>query len=271
MLYSISHHTRFDFEEAPRAAIQRLHLMPVSKGNQRVLEWNIAVDGGSVELETLDFHGNYVHLCRQDPAADSLTISTTGKVDVTDRDGIFGQHESAVPLALFKKPTRLSMPGPRLRKLAREIELWEKSSKATEPALMHHLSAQIHDCIRYRKGITDVTTTAEQALEAGAGVCQDHVHAFISIARIFGFPARYASGYLMMEADTIQTASHAWAEVYLEGLGWVGFDVSNSISPDQRYIKLASGFDYADVIPISGVRIGTGGERISTRIIVEQQ
>ena len=75
----------------------------------------------------------------------------------------------------------------------------------------------------------------------------------------------------MMEADTIQTASHAWAEVYLEGLGWVGFDVSNSISPDQRYIKLASGFDYADVIPISGVWIGTGGERISTRIIVEQQ
>ena len=75
----------------------------------------------------------------------------------------------------------------------------------------------------------------------------------------------------MMETDTIQTASHAWAEVYLDGLGWVGFDVSNAISPDQRYIKLASGFDYADVVPISGVRIGTGSERISTSILVEQQ
>ena len=82
----------------------------------------------------------------------------------------------------------------------------------------------------------------------------------MSVARIFGFPARYTAGYLMMETDTIQTASHAWAEVYLDGLGWVGFDVSNAISPDQRYIKLASGFDYADVVPISGVRIGTGSE-----------
>ena len=88
--------------------------------------------------------------------------------------------------------------------------------------------------------MTDVTTTAEQALEIGAGVCQDHVHAFMSVARIFGF-LRVTSGYLMMETDTIQTASHAWAEVYLDGLGWVGFDVSNAISPDQRYIKLASG------------------------------
>ena len=65
MLYSISHYTRFDFEEVQRAAVQRLHLVPVSKGNQRVLEWNIDINGGSVELETLDFHGNAVHLCRQ--------------------------------------------------------------------------------------------------------------------------------------------------------------------------------------------------------------
>ena len=271
MFYSVSHHTRFDFEEAQRAAIQRLHLVPVSMGNQRVLEWNINIDGGSVELETLDFHGNSVHLCRQDPAAASLTVSANGKVEVIDNDGIVGPHESAVPLALFRKPTSLSMPGPRLRKLAREIELWEKSSKATEPALMHYLSAQIYGSINYRKGMTDVTTTAEQALEIGAGVCQDHVHAFISVARMFGFPARYTSGSLMMENDTMQSASHAWAEVYLDGLGWVGFDVSNSISPDHRYIKLASGFDYADVVPISGVRIGSGGERISTSILVEQQ
>ena len=118
--------------------------------------------------------------------------------------------------------------------------------------------------------MTDVTTSAEQALEVGAGVCQDHVHAFISIARIFGFPARYTSGYLMMDLEKIQTASHAWAEVYLDGLGWVGFDISNSISPDDRYIKIASGFDYNDVIPISGVRIGTGDEQLSTSIMVEQ-
>ena len=262
MIYSISHHTSFNFENPQKAAMQRLHLIPISNACQQVLEWKIEIQGGSVELETTDFHGNSVQLCRQDPSADSLIISSN--------DGIVGPHKSAVPLALFKRSTSLSRPGPRLRKLAREIEIWQKLSNGTAPALMHHLSAQVYDRISYKRGVTDVTTSAEQALEVGAGVCQDHVHAFISIARIFGFPARYTSGYLMMDLEKIQTASHAWAEVYLDGLGWVGFDISNSISPDDRYIKIASGFDYNDVIPISGVRIGTGDEHLSTSIMVEQ-
>ena len=181
------------------------------------------------------------------------------------------QHAGAVPLALFRQPTTLSTAGLRLRQLARELEIWQKEADASDPALMHHLSTRIHDRITYSKGITNVTTTAEQAMEFGAGVCQDHVHAFICVARLGGFAARYASGYLMMEDTEIQTASHAWAEVHFDGLGWVGFDVSNAISPDQRYIKLATGFDYADVIPVSGVRFGAGGEQISTSIMVEQQ
>ena len=270
MIYSISHHTSFNFENPQKAAMQRLHLIPISNISQQVLEWKIEIQGGSVELETTDFHGNSVQLCRQDPSADSLIISSKGKVKVTNKNGIVGPHKSAVPLALFKRPTSLSIPGPRLRKLAREIEIWQNLSNVTEPALMHHLSAQVYDSISYKRGTTDVTTSAEQALEFGAGVCQDHVHAFISIARIFGFPARYTSGYLMMDLEKMQTASHAWAEVYLDGLGWVGFDISNSISPDDRYIKIASGFDYNDVIPISGVRIGTGDEHLSTSIMVEQ-
>ena len=84
MLYSISHHTRFDFEEAQRAAVQRL----TGAGQQRQSAGSrveYRYKWWFVELETLDFHGNAVHLCRQDPAADSLTISTNGKVDVLDR------------------------------------------------------------------------------------------------------------------------------------------------------------------------------------------
>ncbi|HCV63424.1 MAG TPA: transglutaminase, partial [Alphaproteobacteria bacterium] len=137
--------------------------------------------------------------------------------------------------------------------------------------VLHRLSRSVLDHITYEKGKTDVTTTAEQALEAGAGVCQDHVHVFCAVARLLGFKARYVSGYLMMDDTTIQDASHAWAEVHVDALGWVGFDISNSISPDDRYIRLATGFDYADVIPVSGVRVGDGNESMSTRIVVEQQ
>jgi len=77
-------------------------------------------------------------------------------------------------------------------------------------------------------------------MSAGQGVCQDHTHIFISAARELGYPARYISGYLMMNDRIDQEASHAWAEAYVEGLGWVGFDVSNGISPDERYVQSAS-------------------------------
>jgi len=269
MRYSITHKTSFEFDEAPGAVIQRLHLTPRDCPGQRVIEWRIDVDGGSLELETTDYHGNRVHLCRHDPLAGSIAITCRGVVEVDDLGGIVGQHEGAVPLAQFLQPTPLSTPGARLRPLVREMESLQKPGDLSEPALMHQLSERIRGCIIYTRDVTDVTTTAEQAMELGAGVCQDHVHAFIAIARRLGFAARYVSGYLMLDDTKIQSASHAWAEVHLDGIGWVGFDISNAISPDQRYIKLATGFDYADVIPVSGVRFGTGGERISTMITIE--
>ena len=75
----------------------------------------------------------------------------------------------------------------------------------------------------------------------------------------------------MLNNTNIQEASHAWAEVYIENLGWVGFDISNGISPDDKYVKLAVGFDYLDVIPISGIRVGNSDEEIETKIIIESK
>ena len=74
-----------------------------------------------------------------------------------------------------------------------------------------------------------------------------------------------------MQGSKIQDASHAWAEVHINELGWVGFDISNGISPNDCYVKLATGFDYSDVIPLSGVRFGNGKEQIVTRIMISQQ
>lgn len=271
MQHTITHQTTFEFDEVQGAVVQRFHLTPVNGTGQVVREWQLDVDGGSIELETTDFHGNHIHLCRLDTQAKSITITCRGSVVVEDLNGIAGPHEGHIPLPMFCQPTRLSRMGPRLRDLFHKIDDWRYDEMVSDPALMHHLSACVHDSIRYEIGITDVTTTAEQAMERGAGVCQDHAHAFISIARSIGFPARYASGYLMMDDTPLQQASHAWAEVYLSGLGWVGFDISNGISPDHRYIKLATGFDYADVSPVSGVRFGDGGEQVSTSIVFEQQ
>jgi transglutaminase-like putative cysteine protease len=91
-----------------------------------------------------------------------------------------------------------------------------------------------------------------------------------------GIPARYVSGYLMMDDRVEQEAAHAWAEAHVDGLGWVGFDVSNRICPDRRYVRVATGRDYRDAAPITGISLGglsLGGmtDKLSVEVAVEQQ
>jgi transglutaminase-like putative cysteine protease len=138
-------------------------------------------------------------------------------------------------------------------------------------AMLHDLSAAILDRVRYEPGVTDVTTTAEEALAAGRGVCQDHAHVFIGAARTLEVPARYVSGYLMMNDRIEQEATHAWAEAHVEGLGWVGFDVANGISPDARYVRVATGRDYGEAAPITGISFGAGEAELRVALAVEQQ
>ncbi|MEL6453027.1 MAG: transglutaminase family protein, partial [Pseudomonadota bacterium] len=85
-----------------------------------------------------------------------------------------------------------------------------------------------------------------------------------------GFPARYVSGYLMLDDTQAQDAMHAWAEAHVDGLGWVGFDVSNGISPDDRYIRVATALDYRGAAPISGLRYGSAQEDMTVSLQVQQ-
>jgi len=124
--------------------------------------------------------------------------------------------------------------------------------------------------VPYGQADTYATTPAEDALRAGGGVCQDHAQIFIAAARHAGIPTRYVSGYLMMNDRIDQDASHAWAEAHLDGLGWVGFDVSNGICPDERYVRIAIGRDSRDAAPITGVRLGTATESMIVSVQIQQ-
>jgi transglutaminase-like putative cysteine protease len=154
-----------------------------------------------------------------------------------------------------------------MRHLVRGLEAPDRSRLD----YLHSLSDAIRSQVAYQTGATGVGTTAEQAIEAACGVCQDHAHIFIGAARMSGIPARYVSGYLMMNDRIDQEATHAWAEAHVEGLGWVGFDVSNGISPDPRYVRLATGRDYRDAAPITGISFGSATEELHVAVAVEQQ
>lgn len=271
MLHLINHKTVFDYETMPKSVVQRLLITPTSSDQQQLLEWDIEVNGGEIVLETVDYHGNRVQICNYHLGVQKIQIVCSGQVNVTDTNGIAGPHDNDVPLAMFKNTTTLTIPGPRLRQLTKDMNKFMQNDNVGELHILHELSARVSNTIKYTKGKTDISTTAETAMEIGMGVCQDHAHAFIAVARSLGYSARYVSGYLLINDEKIQDASHAWAEVFTEGLGWVGFDISNGISPDDRYVKLATGFDYDDIAPLSGVRLGSGEEQIATRIMISQQ
>jgi len=76
---------------------------------------------------------------------------------------------------------------------------------------------------------------------------------------------------LMMDDRIDQEATHAWAEAYVQGLGWVGFDISNQISPDPRYVRVATGRDYRDAAPLTGISFGAVTEDLTVELAVEQQ
>ncbi|MGD8310152.1 MAG: transglutaminase family protein, partial [Chromatiales bacterium] len=172
-----------------------------------------------------------------------------------------------VPLWLFMRPTPQTTPGPLLRKLARSAG----DGADGELARMHALSAAVLEAVAYETGRTNSASTVEEVLETGHGVCQDHAHVMIAAARLLGRPARYVSGYLMMNDRVDQDASHAWVEIHVDDLGWVGFDVSNGISPDERYVRVATGLDYQEAAPISGMRFGDSGESLTVSLQVQQQ
>lgn len=265
MHLKISHTTEYHYDEPVQYALQRLRLTPMTGVGQTVLGWQTLLDGAAMEVSYDDHFNNRVHLVSVDGDREAIRITASGEVHTEDRAGVFGPHQSYVPLWLYARETPLTKAGKLIRDLAKSAE------GETDLARMHALMAMIHEAVEYKAGETHAETAAEDALEAGKGVCQDHAHIMISAARTLDMPARYISGYLMMEGQTEQTASHAWAEVHLPGLGWVGFDAANKICPDDRYVRIASGLCYRDAAPISGLIHGEANETLKVSVTVEQQ
>lgn len=266
MKLEIRHQTSYFYDEPIPYGLQQLRLTPTSRPGQTVVEWNTTITGGDHQLDFQDHHGNRVSLISITPDITSIEVLGQGVVETIDTNGII-DHRGYAPLWLFERTTALTEPGDRVKALVDGLE----TGPDEVVGRLHELSARVLESVEYQTGSTDSSFTAEEALAAGSGVCQDHAHVFISAARHLGVSARYVSGYLLMDDQTVQTASHAWAEAWVDHLGWVGFDVSNGISPDERYVRLATGLDYREAAPISGLRMGGGLEQMDVKLQVRVQ
>lgn len=265
MLLSISHTSTYGYDHPVKYAVQRLRLWPRSSSVQVVENWKVDVVGASSELSYDDAFANRTELLRSLPDTSEIVIHATGQVTTRDTAGVFGRGIGIAPLWISLRQTPLTSPGDAVKALAQPL-----SGMSNTLEVLHRLSAETTARVAYIPGTTDVATPAEVALANGSGVCQDHAHIFIAAARLLGVPARYVSGYLLMEGQPEQTATHAWAEAYVEDLGWVGFDAANGVAPDEKYVRIACGLDYSQAAPITGLRSGSSVESLAVALNVEQ-
>ncbi len=265
MLLKIRHETHYNYEAAPTTVIQRLMLTPTDFIGQKTQAWTIHAPGIETALAYTDGFGNRVHLVTVRGISGPHIVVAEGEVETQDTSGIVQTPATQVPDAVFLRQTRATMPSKAMKSVAAHV-------KAAGGPLQqaHALLSEIHQRVVYEVGTSHAHTTAEEAFADKRGVCQDHAHIILGLARELGIPARYVTGYLVTGIGASAAAAHAWAELRIADLGWVGFDPANGQSPTDHYVRLAAGLDAAAVAPVRGIRRGGGGgEEMTVAVSVE--
>lgn len=265
MLLSVDHVTRYRYDRPVRAVMQSHRLTPSKFDGQKVRDWTVIVSDGIPGGSFRDGAGDRVQGWMVKGPVSEVEVRVTGTVETFDLAGVLRGHREVVPPEVYLVETVATRADATLADLAMQ------AAGAEGPlAMAHRLAELVAGAVAYKPGATQSLTTAAEALALGEGVCQDHAHTLIACARRMGLPARYVSGYLFADEQGIpHEAAHAWAEIHVAGLGWVGFDPANRCCPDARYIRLGSGMDAQDAAPIRGVARGVGAESLDVTVAVQ--
>jgi transglutaminase-like putative cysteine protease len=285
MFLEIRHLTQYQYAAPVRESVMELWLQPQKGGRQRLISFDLEIDPTAKLFSYVDAFGNAVYHFNQPQPHDRLTIVSRAAVE-TD-------PAAELPEALdrgewdrlrsefvrgewfdFLEPHGFAR---RTRMLEAFIDRHGLDGAHLRDPLtaVRRLSDTLYDALAYDPGVTDADSPIDHALRAGRGVCQDFAHIMIAVCRSWGVPARYVSGYLLTDrghgADRSDPdASHAWVEVFLPSLRWVGFDPTNRVSAGERHVVAAVGRDYGDVPPSRGVFKGEADSELRVAVSVRQ-
>ncbi len=268
MRIRISHATTYHYDTPPKAVTQMLRLTPRNHDSQYVVSWRIDLSQDCELHQHEDAFGNFTHSFTADGPFSQLSIAVDGEVDTQDTSGVVTGVVERFPPALFLRETPLTQPDTAIVEFA---EATRAGSSGDTLSLLHDLLREVHGKIAYDADPTHAATTAAEAFKLRRGVCQDLTHIYIAAARQLGIPARYVGGHFYRDDGvTAQDAGHAWAEAYVDGIGWIGFDPANKICTTDAHVRVAVGLDYFGAAPVRGTRFGGSGETMIVAVQVAQ-
>lgn len=263
MEFRIKHETNYQFEQPVFLEPHILRFRPRTDADQRVMDYSLSISPPPAGLsEGIDFEGNPFTLAWFDCKVSSLTI-TAESVVRTNRVDPFGY----LVLAHGRAPLPWALEGAKERALRRQehsaadpVAALARRLAADSPFVVDFLTAlnlELHGrttvCIRE----TGDPFHPEDTLTNGVGSCRDLSVLFIDACRAVGVPARFVSGYQEGDPEQSRRDLHAWAEVYIPGAGWRGYDPTLGLAVADRHVAVAGAAEPQDASPVNGTYRGS--------------
>lgn len=279
--YRIEHISRFAYSEPVRRCTMSLCLQPLQAPGQRLVDFSVKTTPPARLTTETDPFGNTRHILTLHRDHDMLEVVSTSEVKMDPPPALPGRRGastwdevramgSAPKWWDFTASSPLARPSPALSEFVKGLRVEPGDDPLAD---LMALSSALHDTFEYRPGATSVDSTIDDILTSRKGVCQDYTHVLVAIARSWGVPTRYVSGYLYITnpgsgqpGSAYGAATHAWAETRLPRLGWIGLDPTNRTLADQKYVRIAVGRDYRDVPPTRGVIEGGGDSQLEVDV-----
>ncbi len=278
--YDISYHTKNIYDEPVREAFYSFLIIPSSDETQTVLSLSFR---NSLKAEVFHHQNSYgfeVTSLHTDKSFREFEFQMVATVIKSESDFPIGgvlsvaEEQSLLQSLDFYIDHHLylgSAPYTHIEDSYHSNLLFRKEDQTVLDYLTQ-LNESIHTMLEYDPEPTNVHTTVSEVIKLGRGVCQDYTHLFIGLARLNKIPCRYVTGYLNQGLNLSGSAvMHAWAEAFIPGFGWQGFDPTNNLLADIHYVKATHGADYSDCSPLKGIVKTTGGQRTAYGVRIVPQ
>jgi len=279
---NVRHTTVYRYSRAVALGDHRLMLRPRDSHDLRLIKTNLTISPPATVRWMYDVFGNSVAIASFRDAAAELRIESNLVLETyaAERPAFEITPDALRYPFIYSADDRIDLG----RMLERQypdsnnrLGAWARSFVRSNPtdtlALLADLNNGVAAQISYQSRETEGTQTPVETLIRGWGSCRDLAVLFIEAARSLGFGARVVTGYLYRAAADAGPAvgagtTHAWADIYVPGAGWIAYDPTNRTIGGMDLIRVAVTRDIAQAVPISGSFVGPPGSYLGMTVDV---